>query len=167
MVLSARGKYVYTPKFNRNRELPENERMTVEIIRPRAEERPDLYSLDVERDMGLTDLGKKQVTAPLTFKNRFRVSRILRSHIGSIKNLSVEEDGKSRTITGGEDLAESTAFGLGVLVNELIAEVLSDTLSGDEKKSLPPPSNSSIPDGPENGGTGTTTKNGKSSVLGP
>lgn len=118
MVLSARGKYWYTPKFNGNREVPENEQVTVEIIRPCAEERPELYSLDIERDIGLVDPGKKQARAPVTLKNRFRTSQILRSHIGVIKNLSVEEDGKVKTIASGTELAESTAFGIGALVQE-------------------------------------------------
>jgi hypothetical protein len=134
MVLSVRGKYWYTPKFNRNREAPENERVTVEIIRPKAEERSELYSLDVERDMGLTDLEKRQAKTPLTFKNRYRVSQILRDHVGVIKNLSAEEDGKTKTIANGMELAESTAFGIGGLIQELTAEVLSDTLSAGEKK---------------------------------
>jgi hypothetical protein len=166
MVLSARGKYWYTPKFNGNRDAPGEERVTVEIIRPKAEERPELYSMDIERDIGLVDPEKKPARDPVTLKSRFRTSRILRNHIGIIKNLSVEEDGKSRTVSSGADLAESTAFGLGSLVQELTAEVFSDRLSADEKKSLPPASNSSTKDGPENDGTRNTTTSGKSSASG-
>ncbi|MDR2020527.1 MAG: hypothetical protein LBQ14_07160 [Treponema sp.] len=163
MVLSARGKYSYVPRFNGNRALPENEQVEVEIIRPKAEERSDLYSIDVEREMGLVDLEKKQAKAPFTFKNRYRVSAILRNHIGTIKNLAVEEAGKSRTIANGAELAESTAFGVSILVQELIAEVLNDKLSEDEKKSSSSALSSSLKDGTPKSGTQTSTKNGKSS----
>ncbi|MCL1812223.1 MAG: hypothetical protein FWG29_01735 [Treponema sp.] len=165
MILSAKGTYAYVPKFNENRSLPEREQVTVEIIRPRAEERGQLYSFDPEREVGLTDFENPGGSASITFKTRYRTGRILRNHVGVIKNLSVEENGKIHAITTGAELAECTAFGVANFIQELTAEVLSDQLSAEEKKSTPPPSNSSTKDGPENGGTMSTMTNGNSSAL--
>jgi hypothetical protein len=163
MVLTAKGRYTYVPKFNGNRLLPERERITVEIIRPRVEERNQLHSLDVERDVGWVDEGLTRADS-LTFKDRYRIGQILRNHVGDIKNLSVEEDGKTRVIANGTELAESTAFGVANFIQELKAEVLSDRLTEDEKKSTPPPLNLSTRDGPENNGTPSMTTSGNSSV---
>ena len=164
MVLSAKGRYTYVPKFNGNRKLPEHEQLTVEIIRPRAEERGLLYSFDPEREVGLSDFDKPAVRPPITFKTRYRTGQILRSHIGVIKNLSVDENGETRPIVSGTSLAECTAFGVSALVQELTLEVLSDRLTEDEKKSTLSPSSLSTKDGPENGGTPPTTKNVNSSA---
>jgi hypothetical protein len=53
MRFSAKGRYCYVPRFNGNRELPEAERLRVEIIRPKAEEREQLFRLDPEREVDL------------------------------------------------------------------------------------------------------------------
>jgi len=164
MVLSAKGRYTYVPKFGGNRKLPERERVTVEIIRPRVEERGNLHSLDVERDIGLVDDNGLTRANALTFKNRYRVGQILRNHVGKIENLSVEEFGKIRAITCGEELAECTAFGVANLVQELTAEVLSDVLTETEKKSTPLPLSLPTTGGQENNGTPPTTKKKKSSA---
>ena len=164
MVLTAKSRYTYIPVFNGNRELPEKERVTIEIIRPKAEERDQLFSLDPEREYGLEDFEKQGVRKALTLRSRWRTGQILRVHVGEIKNFSVEENGKKHAVTCGTELAECTAFGIRSLIDELKAEVLSDRLTEDEKKSLPSPSNSSMKDGPENTGIPSTTINGNNSV---
>jgi len=164
MVLSAKSRYTYVPMFNGNRARPEREQVTVEIIRPRVEERRDLHNLDIERDVGLVGEGGLSRANSLTFKNRFRTGQILRNHVGKIENLSVEEDGKTHAITCGGELAECTAFGVADFVQELQAEVLSDVLTETEKKSTLPPSSLSTTDGAESGGTPPTTKKGRSSA---
>jgi hypothetical protein len=137
MIFSARASYFFVPKFNGNRELPESERMTFEIKRPKAEERGDLFSLDTEREIDAADVSGGSVKkAPVTFKHRYHYSRILRNHIGKITNMSaVSGDGKEIPISNGCALAESTAFGARDLITELCTEVLSDVLEEDEKKS--------------------------------
>jgi len=165
MVLSAKSRYIYVPKFGGNRKLPEREQVVVEIIRPRVEERRSLHSLDIERDIGMVDEEGLTRANALTFKNRYSVGKILRNHVGKIENLSVEENGKTRAITCGAELAESTAYGVADLVQELQAEVLSDVLTDVEKKSTPLPSSLSTTDGPESSGTPPTTTNEKSSAL--
>jgi hypothetical protein len=136
MKLSARASYVYTPAFGGNRELPEGERAAFEIIRPKPEEREDLFHLDVERDVSLTDAaGKARQKEPMTFKRRYNVGRIFRHHIGRITNVEASyPDGKTVGITSGEAFAECPLFGVAGLVQELVLEVISDELTGDEKK---------------------------------
>ena len=164
MVLTAKGRYTYIPKFNGNRDLPEREQITVEIIRPRIEERNQLQTLDFARDTGLVDLERPHAAALTLLRPQYRVGQILRNHVGIIKNLSVEEDGKIRVITNGMELAECTAFGALNFIQELTAEILSDQLTESEKKSLPSPLSSSMKDGPENNGTPPTTTKESSSV---
>jgi hypothetical protein len=137
MVLSARSRYVYIPRFRGNRSLPEKDQVTVEIIRPRAEERDQLFSLDPEREVGLDDFQKPGTSRAVTLKTRFRVGQILRNHAGKIENLAVEENGNQRVISSGAELADCTAFGIVGLVDEIKAEVLSDVLTEYEKKTTP------------------------------
>jgi hypothetical protein len=136
VIFSARASYIFVPKFNGNRELPASEQMTFEIKRPKAEERGDLFSLDTERELSAADLGGNSAPAPVTFKHRYRYGRILRNHIGKITNMiTVSGDGTETPVSDGVRLAESTSFGIRDLVTELCAEVLSDVLENDEKKS--------------------------------
>jgi hypothetical protein len=95
---SAKAEYGFVPAFGGNRELPEAERVSMVIVRPKVEERDGLYSLDVERDIAAAGDGDRKRGKPgVTFKRRRDLSRILRNHVGIIKNLEAEgEDGKAR-----------------------------------------------------------------------
>jgi hypothetical protein len=165
MVLSAKGRYIYIPRFNNNRELVESAQVTVEIIRARVEERGQLFAIDTSRDLDAVDVEKPRSGARAFLRTSYKTGRILRDHVGEIKNLSVEEDGKSRPISNGEELASCTAYGVDVLVQELTVEVLSDRLTEAEKKSTPPLSSLSTKDGPGKSGTPPTTESGNNSAL--
>ncbi|MDR2160512.1 MAG: hypothetical protein LBP23_10645 [Treponema sp.] len=136
MKLSARASYIYTPAFGGNRKLPEGARAAFEIIRPKPEEREDLFHLDVERDASLTGAdGKPPPSEPMVFRRRYNVGRIFRRHIGKISNVEVEyPEGEAVPITSGKEFAECPLFGVAGLVQELVLEVISDVLTEDEKK---------------------------------
>jgi hypothetical protein len=163
MRFTARRTYIYTPRFNGNRELPEGERMTFEIIRPKAEERGELYSVErVSRAGEGSGAGDK-----IVYAYRHATGAILRRHIGAITNLVVDAgDGKETPVPDGKTLAECPIYGAGELVTELCNEVVSDRLEEDEKKSSAPPSNSSTPGGTPKAGTPNTTRNGNGSPSG-
>jgi hypothetical protein len=163
MKFTARGSYIYTPRFEGNRELPEAERMTFEIIRPKAEERGDLYSVErVSRASEAAGGGDK-----IVYTYRHATGTILRRHIGKITNLTIDTgDGKETPVTDGKTLAACPICGAGDMVEELCNEVVSDRLREDEKKSFVSPSSSSIPDGTPKNGTASTTKNGNGSRSG-
>jgi len=130
MKFTARASYIYTPLFNGNRELPEGERMTFEIIRPKAEERGDLYS--VER---VSRIDESKADDKIVYTYRHATGAILRRHIGKITNLVIEGvDRKPVPVTDGKTLAESPIYGAGELITELCNEVISDRLREDEKK---------------------------------
>lgn len=135
MKLISKPVYLFTPKFNDNESLPVDERVSVEIIRPKAEERTELFSMDVERDVSTSEAGKPVAKAAVTFKRRYDVPRILRGHIGKINNLEeIREDGSIIPTRDGAALAESTMFGIGSLIDELCLEVISDIVTDTEKK---------------------------------
>jgi hypothetical protein len=130
MKFTAKASYIYTPLFDGNRELPESERMTFEIIRPKAEERGDLYS--VERVSRIDD---SKADDKIVYTYRHATGAILRRHIGKITGMVVEtENGESVPVTDGKALAESPIYGAGELITELCNEVVSDRLREDEKK---------------------------------
>lgn len=133
MILTAKTRYDYVPGFNGNKALKPEDRVVCEIIRPTVEDRNGLFSMDIERE--LKDAAEGETRAAVTFKRRVDVSRILRRHVGVIKNLEIKnEDGGTVKIKDGEALAECTAYGVSALVEELCQEVISDRLSEEEKK---------------------------------
>jgi len=162
MKFTARSSYTYVPKYGGNQGLPKNEQMSFEIVRPKPEERAELFHLDVERDVSLRDKDAK--STPMTFKRRPEVGRILRNHIGKIVNVvAVYDDGSEKAVTSGAAFADSPLFGVGALVDELVLEVISDKLSEDEKKISESASSSPTQDGRGRSGTGSTTANASSS----
>jgi hypothetical protein len=129
---TAKATYSYVPKFNKNRELPEQEQVRVEIIRPKVEEREELFHFDLAPGGGKDGMGLKQQSD---------VGRALRRHVGEIKNLCADYgDGKEAPILTGKALAESPLFGAEGLVSELFLEIVSDALREDEKKTSASPS---------------------------
>jgi hypothetical protein len=137
MRFSAKAEYEFIPKASGNGDLPPEEQVRVVISRPKAEERLSLLHLDIEREVDNGEvLEKKTGSRNMTMKRRLDRSRILRNHVKAIKNLEeAKPDGSVVKITGGAALAESTAFGIGALVEEICNEVVSDVLTEDEKKS--------------------------------
>ena len=136
MILSSKSVYEFIPVFNGNQSLQGDDQVIVEIIRPKAEERSELYSMDIERDISSGEFsGQAPTKTSVTFKRRYNVSRILRKHIGKIRGLEdLRPDGTRVPIKDGSSLAESTMYGVGSLIDELCAEVIGDILSTDEKK---------------------------------
>lgn len=150
MVLKSKERYIYTPKFDGNDELPPSERVTAEIIRPSTDEIDELSDLELVRDLSKkqvadmkTEKGKtaddRPQKASVRFIRRQDTSRILREHVGRITNLVEEvqdEKGKvtRRAINSGADLADSKAFGIRGLVDELCAVVLDDKIEEETEK---------------------------------
>jgi hypothetical protein len=124
--LTAKASYTYIPKFSGNRDLPEGERVKVEIIRPKVEEREALFHFDLASGGGDDGMALKQQSD---------VGRALRRHAGKIEGLSAEyDDGTVKPISSGKELAEAPLFGAGALATELFLEIVSDTLREEEKK---------------------------------
>jgi hypothetical protein len=160
MKFTAKDRYTFIPAFNGNRDLPEAERLTVEIIRPKAEERGELYSVErVSRTGEGSGAGDK-----ITYTYRHATGAILRGHIGRITNLTVDTgDGKETAVTDGKTLAGCPIYGAGELITELCNEVVSDRLREDEKKISASPLSSSTPDGTGKDGIPNTMKSGNNS----
>jgi hypothetical protein len=134
---TVKAEYEFVPGTGGNRDLPPEERVSVIIARPKVEERLSLLHLDIEREIAPEEvLEKKTGSKNMTVKRRLDRSRILRNHVKAVKNLEeVKPDGSAVKITTGAALAESTAWGIGALVEEICNEVISDILTEDEKKS--------------------------------
>lgn len=135
MKLTAKPKYFITPNWNENLKLPENERVRVEILRPKAEDRGNLVFAETVQEIGNKSGGKDAFIKSVAIRTKFNVREILLNHVGKIENLVVEEDDKEVAICKGEDIANSTAFGLSRLIDIICAEVTSDILTASEKKS--------------------------------
>jgi hypothetical protein len=118
MRFTSKAEYEFVPKAGGNRDLPPGEQVSVIIARPKAEERLSLLHLDIEREVDAGEvLGKRAGSKNMTMKRRLDRSRILRNHVKAVKNLEEERpDGNVVKITTGAALAESTAWGIGALV---------------------------------------------------
>ena len=129
MKFVGKDKYWYAPKINGNLNVPEEEQLQIEIIRPTAENRDGLTTVScVRRPDGSSEIVQHS-----------NVKDILRKHVGKIKNLTVVEkignEEKEKDITSGEQLALASFYGSATLVSLISAEVLTDTLLDTEKKS--------------------------------
>lgn len=123
MKITARKSATYVPNWNGNRDLPEDEQVTVEITFPTQGDREDLQPHAV-RD------GEDIVI-------RHNNSKAVRKHIKSIINLSEDADGTERKIENGAQLVESTSAEILELIVELGAVILRNFgLDAEEKKSL-------------------------------
>lgn len=149
MILTVKEKYEYVPRFGGNDKLPEAERFRCEIIRPSPEEIERLTSLEVTREYSKREVegakktdkadGDKPRATSMRFLRHQDTGRILREHVGKCWNLSEEvigEDGRKtrRPVNSGAELADSKAFGIKGLVDELCAEVLRDEIEEEEEK---------------------------------
>jgi hypothetical protein len=121
--ITARKNATYTPTWNGNRDLPEDEQVMVEIVFPTQGDREDLQPHAV-RD------GEDIII-------KHNNTKAVRKHVKSIINLSEEVDGTERKIETGVQLIESTSSEILELVVELGAVILRNFgLDAEEKKSL-------------------------------
>ena len=100
----------FVPAWNGNRELPENEQVSVEILWPTAGQRESLK-------------GYKIAPVDGEVKVVFDTPTILNDHVGKIKNLEVEFNGKPVKIGAGKDLADTKVLALQGLIDELKAYI--------------------------------------------
>lgn len=149
MILSTKEKYEFVPLFEGNDKAPASERVVCEIIRPTPDEVDELSDLELVREFSKREVAEakdakkgvedKPKKSAIRFIRKQDTGRILREHVGSIRNLSediVGADGKKvrRAISSGADLAECRAFGIKGLIDELCAEVLRDKLTEEAEK---------------------------------
>jgi len=126
MKFTANKKYVFYPDINGNLELPESERLSVEIIRPTAEERGEVAWYEA---------AQRGTASEAAVRVRYNTPRILRGNVGAIKNLVVADAaGKENAVTGGPELAVSSFAGMNALVDVICAEVCADFVTAAQKK---------------------------------
>jgi len=128
MKFNSRKTYTFYPNINGNLDLPENERLSVEIIRPVAEDRGNISYLEYE---AITD----KITPVIRYN--FDTKNILNRCVGEIKNLEIENtDGTNvgKPIKSGKELAKESFYGMGALVDAICTEVCSDILTDTQKK---------------------------------
>jgi hypothetical protein len=130
-----------------NLDLPEGERLSVEIIRPTAEDHDTLVFVEVVQQNKRNAKDTDVITT--TSHTRFNAPKILRRHVGEIKNLVIEdvEAGTEKSIASGEELASASFAGMFPLVNAICIEVCADKITNAQKKISESPSASSGTDG--------------------
>jgi len=142
---SANKKYLFYPDVKGNLDLPEGERLAVEIIRPTAEDHGTLVFTELVTQQK-KDAAGRDFTAT-SAQTRFNASKILRFHVGAVKNLIIADAGKETAITNGEELAAASFAGMFPLVSAICAEVCSDKITDAQKKISESDSGSSGTDG--------------------
>lgn len=135
MKLTAKPRYWFTPNWKGNADLPDGERVEVEIIRPKAEDRANLVFAETVQEIGTAAGGKDSFVRSVSIRTKFNVREILNNHVGGVKNLSVDQDGTEVKLETGAAISVSTAYGLSRLIDIICAEVTSDILTDTEKKS--------------------------------
>lgn len=129
MTFFGRKRYWYAPDINNNLALDEDQRLEIEILRPTAENQGDLTSVLVSKDEnGLVNM-----------TTTFNTKKILRNHVGQIKNLVITQKNDQgedicHEIKNGNELASSSFYGSKTLVSLICTEVLSDKISDEQKK---------------------------------
>jgi len=133
MKFNALKNYTFYPVIDGNLEVPESERLSIEIIRPTAEDHESLVFVELTQQVQKDSKGKDVINS--SSRTKFNTPKILRRHVGEIKNLIIEDsDRKEKSITSGEELAGASFTGMFKLVNEICMEVCSDKLSDTQKK---------------------------------
>ena len=139
MKFAANKKYVFYPDVNGNLDLPESERLSVEIIRPTAEERGEVVWYEA---------AARGTNSESSVRVRYNASRILRNNIGTIKNLIITDgDGKEKVISNGTELATASFAGMNALVDAICIETCADVITEAQKKISKSASGSSGMDG--------------------
>ncbi|MDR0443273.1 MAG: hypothetical protein LBH44_07705 [Treponema sp.] len=129
MKFTARKNYCFYPDINGNLDLPESERLSIEIIRPTAEDYQTLASVEMAPQLHKDDAERCVY--------RHNAPKILRRHVGEIKNLVIADENdpkKERPITNGEELAAASFAGMFLLVSAICIEVVSDKITDTQKK---------------------------------
>jgi len=146
MRFDALKNYTYYPDVNGNLDLPESEKLSVEIIRPTAEDHETLVFVELTQQFKKDSKGSELINQ--TSRTKFNTPKILRRHVGEIKNLVIADGtGKDKIIATGEELAAASFAGMFTLVNKICNEVCSDTLTDTQKKISESDSGSSGTDG--------------------
>lgn len=148
MKFSALKNYTYYPDINGNLDLPEGERLSMEIIRPTAEDHDSLVFTELTQQARKDSKGTDVIN--VASRTRFNTPKILRRHVGEIKNLVIEDPGdskKDKQISTGEEFASASFSGMYPLINMICVEVCSDKLTSAQKKISESPSASPGTDG--------------------
>lgn len=128
MKFISKSRYWLTPDIEDNLSLPEKEQLQIEIIRPTAETINDLTKVSAI----------KAEDGSIKMDTDFNVRKILKEHVGKIRNLEIEiSDGDSiqkKNITDGAELSGASFYGVKALVSIICAQVVTDRLSEEEKK---------------------------------
>jgi hypothetical protein len=134
MKFNALKNYTFYPDVNGNLDLPESERLSVEIIRPTAEDHESLVYTELTQQVQKDSKGRDVTNSASRIK--FNTPKILRRHAGEVKNLIIRDDetGKERAVTSGEELAAASFAGMFALANAICVEVCSEKLPPSQKK---------------------------------
>ena len=159
MIFKARREYWFEPDIDDNLAQPSDRRVKALIIRPPAETKNELTELEIARDIQPDEIsearGKGSVKREervatrkrVHFRSRVDKGRVLREFVPELKNVQValEEHGETSTlnIKSGAELAQTTAYGVGRLIDALVAEVLREELPEETEKNSEPASSSS------------------------
>ncbi len=138
MKFRSRKKHWYVAKLNGNRGLPDAQQTKALIVRPDQETKNELTQIEVVRDLS-RKAGATGTRRPAVMRRKADTGRILREFVPEIVNCEVEEEDekgnvKTIKIKTGAALAESSAYGIDALTDELCVEVLRDELDEDGKK---------------------------------
>lgn len=144
MILNEQPRYTFFPKVNGNLSLPESEQLAVEIIRPTGFQTQEMKSVVstceyYKDDQPIDDNGNPQKVRKFKKLNteiKINGDYILRSCVGKITNLQVQDGDKIRDIKTGAELAECRAYGISKIIDAIVTEVVSDDLTDSKKKTL-------------------------------
>lgn len=144
MILNEKPRYTFYPNVNGNLSLPESEQLAVEIIRPTGFQTQEMKSVVstceyYKDDQPIDDNGNPQKVRKFKKLNteiKINGDYILRSCVGKITNLQVQDGDKIRDIKTGAELAECRAYGITKIIDAIVTEVVSDDITDSKKKTL-------------------------------
>lgn len=144
MIFTEEPRYTFYPDVNGNLNLPESERVAVEIIRPTGFQSKEMKSVVSSRefyrdDQPIDENGNPRTVGKfkkITTEVKINAEYILRSCVGKIENLEVQNGDEVRKIETGTELAECRAYGIGELIDAICVEVASDRMTDSKKKNI-------------------------------
>lgn len=144
MILNEKPRYTFYPNVNGNLSLLESEQLAVEIIRPTGFQTQEMKSVVstceyYRDDQPIDDNGNPQKVRKFKKLNteiKINGDYILRSCVGKITNLQVQDGDKIRDIKTGAELAECRAYGISKIIDAIVTEVVSDDITDSKKKTL-------------------------------
>lgn len=122
MIISIEPKQTWTPSFSENLALPETERIVITYNKPLAYKRSEWQKT----------VGFKHGDNIDTYIDTDRRAIILDSNV-SIKNLEIEENGKVKTITTGEELLNCRSDIAALLVTQICNQIVQFDLAAELK----------------------------------